>query len=254
MGENSETAKGGFNGYLILAFAGTVLALLAGIASALAGFGSRFGLWHFRTGFEILHWGGYASIIAVLVSLAGPIFSRRQKLKCVAAAIPGIAIGLVVIVVLANVWIKARNVPPIHDITTDIVNPPQFVAIVPLRKDAPNAAFYGGPEVAVKQLQAYPDIKPLVLQIPADQAFDAALLTARKMGWKIVEADKKDGRIEATDTTFWFGFTDDIVIRVTPADRRSIIDVRSVSRVGRSDLGTNAERIRSFLKQLYRNT
>jgi uncharacterized protein (DUF1499 family) len=250
MTEDTERVKVKNNGYFILAFAGSVLAVLAGIAAFAAGPGNRLGLWDFRTGFEILRYSGYVCIVAVLMSIAGPVFSRRQKLKCFTAAIPSVVISLLIIYILANLWMKSRSVPPIHDITTDIVNPPQFSALLPLRAGATNPPSYGGPTVAMKQLQAYPDIKPLVLEIPSDQAFDAALRTARKLGWDIINADKKDGRIEATDTTFWFGFTDDIVIRVTSAGQRSIIDIRSESRVGRSDLGKNAERIRKFLRQL----
>jgi uncharacterized protein (DUF1499 family) len=72
------------------------------------------------------------------------------------------------------------------------------------------------------------------------------------MGWQIVDANASEGRIEATDTTFWFGFKDDIVIRVAATSGGSRIDVRSVSRVGRSDVGTNAKRIRCYLKRLTR--
>ena len=66
----------------------------------------------------------------------------------------------------------------------------------------------------------------------------------------LVAAEAADGRIEATDTTFWFGFKDDVVVRVQPADNGSRIDVRSESRVGKSDVGTNARRIRAYLAKL----
>ncbi len=254
MTENAENAKVKPNGYVFLALAGSTLAVLAGIAALVSGPGSRLGLWDFRTGFEILRYCGYACIVALLMAVISPVFSRGKRLKSLAAAIPAFVIGFAVIVILANLWIKSRSVPPIHDITTDIVNPPQFSALLPLRGGATNPPVYGGPSVAMKQLQAYPDIKPLVLELSPDQAFDAALRTARKMGWDIINADKANGRIEATDTTFWFGFTDDIVIRVTPAGQRSIIDLRSESRVGRSDLGKNAERIRKFMQQLHQNS
>ena len=76
------------------------------------------------------------------------------------------------------------------------------------------------------------------------------MAAARKIGWVIVDANAAEGRIETTDTTFWFGFKDDIVIRITPADHGSRVDIRSVSRVGKSDVGTNAKRIRKYLKEL----
>jgi uncharacterized protein (DUF1499 family) len=145
---------------------------------------------------------------------------------------------------------KAQLVPPIHDITTDTEQPPQFQAVLPLRADAPNPAEYGGAEIAGQQRQGYPDIAPLALEQPSAEAFRRALEAARGMGWDIVAADSVAGRIEATATTAWFGFKDDVVVRITPAGSGSRVDVRSVSRVGKSDVGANAERIREFLGRL----
>jgi uncharacterized protein (DUF1499 family) len=137
----------------------------------------------------------------------------------------------------------------IHDITTDPENPPGFVSVLPLRKDAPNSATYGGPEIAAQQRAAYPDIRPLVSDLPPARAFERALSVAQRMGWSIVDDNAAEGRIEATATTRWFGFKDDVVLRIVPAaGNGSRIDIRSVSRVGRSDVGTNARRIRTFLK------
>ena len=72
------------------------------------------------------------------------------------------------------------------------------------------------------------------------------------MGWQIVDANAREGRIEATATTFWFGFKDDVVVRIVPAPGGSRVDVRSVSRVGVSDVGANAKRVRDFLQKLAR--
>ncbi|MBI3800690.1 MAG: DUF1499 domain-containing protein, partial [Deltaproteobacteria bacterium] len=96
----------------------------------------------------------------------------------------------------------------------------------------------------------YPTLGPLILQIPPQQAFERALAAASAMKWDIVAVEPPDGRIEATATTFWFGFKDDIVVRVTPTAGGSRIDVRSVSRVGRSDVGTNAQRIEAYFAKL----
>ena len=161
-----------------------------------------------------------------------------------------VAIGMAVLWVPWNWRRTAESVPPIHDITTDTGNPPEFVDILPLRADAPNPAAHEGDSIAAIQRAAYPDVQPLALDLPPDRAFEAALEAARSMGWEIVAAEPDQGRIEATDTTFWFGFEDDVVIRVTPAAGGSRVDVRSVSRVGRSDVGTNAKRIREYLDEL----
>ena len=233
------------------AIIGFILAVLAGVAAVLAGFGSRWGLWYFRTGFVILRWAAYGGIVAAVISFVGCISTRpgigRRGLIW---SIIGLLIGVLVIGIPWSYWRTAQRVPPIHDITTDTENPPHFVAMLAIRKNAPNPAEYGGPEIAAKQRAAYPDIIPLVLSIPRNQAFERTLRVAHSMGWQIVNANQPEERIEATETTFWFGFKDDIVVRITSSDHRSRIDVRSASRVGKSDLGINARRIRKFLKKL----
>jgi uncharacterized protein (DUF1499 family) len=221
------------------------------LGAMLAGLGSRWGWWHFRSGFQILTWAAYGGLAAGVLSLSGFVMALRLRwrlgelLACV-----GLVLGLVVAGVPWQLKQTAQRVPPIHDITTDTDNPPAFVAILALRRDAPNPVDYGGPEVGAQQHAAYPDLKPLVLGVPPDVAFDKALAAAREMGWDVVDAKPAEGRIEATDTTFWFGFKDDVVIRISPTSDGSRIDVRSVSRVGRSDIGTNAKRIRAYLEKL----
>lgn len=228
-----------------------LLALLAASVAVVAGFGTRLGLWHFRTGFAILKWSAYGGGIVAILSFASVLSGvRSRNYSGIFLSACGLLIGLLVAGTVWNWQRIAWEVPPIHDITTDTVNPPPFVAILPLRKDAPNPAAYGGAEIAAKQKAAYPDVTTLVLDIPADKAFEAALAAARGMGWKVVATEPKEGRIEATDTTFWFGFKDDVVVRIAPAGNRSLVDVRSVSRVGRSDVGTNARRILSYLAKL----
>ncbi|HEY5595351.1 MAG TPA: DUF1499 domain-containing protein [Nitrospiria bacterium] len=237
-----------------VALTGFGLAVLTALAVALAGLGSRWGWWHFRTGFEILKWGGYAGLAAAAVSLIGSVAARPGGTR--RGFVPAVA-GLIIALVVAGVpwqWKQtAGRVPPIHDITTDTENPPAFIAILPLRADAPNPAAYGGPEIAAQQRAGYPNMGPLILPVPPALAFDRALGAARDLCWKIVDSNPNNGRIEATDTTFWFGFKDDIVVRVTPSENGSRIDVRSVSRVGRSDVGTNARRIEKFFQKVTRH-
>jgi uncharacterized protein (DUF1499 family) len=145
--------------------------------------------------------------------------------------------------------LSARRLPLIHDISTDLENPPTFIAVVALRADAPNSLDRPA-SLADQQRQGYPDIAPITLPAPMDRVFDRALAAAQTMGWVIVTADKSTGRIEATATTRWFGFTDDVVVRLTAWGSGTRVDVRSVSRVGRGDTGTNARRIRRYLAAL----
>ena len=144
----------------------------------------------------------------------------------------------------------ARKVPVIHDISTDTEDPPRFEAILALRKNALNPPDYGGPEIAAQQKAAFPEIQTLRSDLAPRDAFDQALSASRRLGWALISQDPAAGRIEAVDTTFWFGFKDDVVIRVRPAAKGSLIDLRSVSRVGKGDAGTNARRIRRFLDLL----
>jgi uncharacterized protein (DUF1499 family) len=235
---------------LVLA-GGLVLALICAAAAILAGLGSRWNWWHFRTGFQILTWAAYGGLAAAVLSAAGMVMALLSaRRRALLPAFIGIALGLVVAGIPWQQKLTAQRVPPIHDITTDTEHPPAFVAVLPLRKDAPNPADYGGPDIAAQQRAAYPDLHPFHLNLPPEQAFGKALAAARDMGWNVVAADGSEGRIEATDTTFWFGFKDDVVVRVTKADHGSLIDVRSVSRVGKSDVGANAKRIRSYIERL----
>jgi hypothetical protein len=233
--------------------AGFAMAVLATLAAVLAGPGVRLEWWHFRTGFVILRWATYGAMASGFLCLIGlaatwRLFPRKPFLL----ALAGLLLSLLALGTPAYWGLRAQRVPPIHDVTTDMENPPRFEAIVPLREDAPNPVEYGGPEVAAMQRAAYPDIEPAFLDVPPEAAFMRALDTVGTFGWDLADADEAEGRIEATDTTFWFGFKDDIVVRVTPADGGSRVDVRSSSRVGLSDAGTNARRIRNFIRELER--
>jgi uncharacterized protein (DUF1499 family) len=153
-----------------------------------------------------------------------------------------------------NLMRQARAVPPIHDISTDTDDPPAFVAVIARREAtrASNPPEYAGAEIAAQQKAAYPDLVTLRVEAPPDQAFASARTAAQSLGWEIVAADAAEGRLEATDTTRWFGFKDDVVVRVRPDGAGSRVDVRSKSRVGRSDVGANAARIRAFRDALKR--
>jgi uncharacterized protein (DUF1499 family) len=227
------------------------LAIICAGTGLAAGLGTRWGLWHFRTGFMLLTWAAYGALAVVVLGLVALVVNRSST-KAIFFALASIILAIFVAGIPWQMKQRAQHVPPIHDITTDTENPPAFVAILPLRADAPNSVEYKGREVAAQQKKAYPDLQPLTVNAPPDVAFQRALRAARDAGWDIVESRPDQGRIEATDTTLWFGFKDDIVVRVTSLDSASRIDVRSVSRVGKSDVGTNASRIRNYLSKIQR--
>ncbi|HEY8147733.1 MAG TPA: DUF1499 domain-containing protein [Vicinamibacteria bacterium] len=220
---------------------------LAGLAAVLlAGPGSRMGWWSFRTGLTVvLKWAAYGGIAATVLALIALVMGGRRAIAALA-----LVAGLGAFLPPMMFQRAAKSVPPIHDISTDTDNPPAFVAVVAQRQGASNAIEYGGPEIATQQHQAYPDVRPVTLSDPPARAFERALAAARAQGWELVAAVPADGRIEATDTTRFFGFKDDIVIRVKAEGAGSRVDVRSLSRVGKSDVGKNASRIRAYLSAL----
>jgi uncharacterized protein (DUF1499 family) len=214
-----------------------------------SGQGVRYDLWSYRIGLGIMlgtKWAGLLALALALIGLALPTVRAGRIVSLLFALV----IALCVSAVPFEFERRARSVPRIHDISTDTQNPPQFVAALPLRAGAPNTAAYGGPEIAELQHKAYPDIQPLIVPMPTQVAFVRARDAAEGMGWNVVAADASAGRLEATARTFWFGFKDDVVVRIVPQGTGSRIDVRSVSRVGRSDLGTNARRIREYLDRV----
>jgi uncharacterized protein (DUF1499 family) len=230
-----------------VALLGLALGLLALVMLFVTGPGARFGWWHFRTSFDLMKYAAYVGVAAALVSLIGLVLSRGRW-KVIAAA--GLLLGAAAFLLPWSWRRDARQYPGIHDITTDVRNPPVFVAIAPLRADAPNPVAYAGDSVAQVQREAYPDIQPLMMAMPVDSAFSLAVAAAKEMGWEMVDQDRRQGRIEATATTPWMGFKDDVVIRVSSASGISRVDVRSKSRVGRGDVGANARRIRQYLQRL----
>jgi len=230
---------------------GFALSMIAITGAMGAGVGTRLGWWNFRAGFKILNWAAYFGIAGMALSLGGAILTRPGSgRRGFLLAVAGIVLGALAFGVPGNWYRIAKQVPMIHDITTDTENPPVFVSVLALRKDAPNSAEYGGPEIAAKQHAAYPDLHPFETEVSPKQAYNNALAVARQMGWQIVDGNQPEGRIEATATTRWFRFKDDVVMRIVPtAGNGSRLDIRSVSRVGISDVGTNACRIRAFLKK-----
>jgi len=191
---------------------------------------------------------GLAALFVVMVRLfvAWRLRSRRGKW----AARLALVLALAAIAYPLSEIQKGARLPRIHDITTDPADPPNFVDLLPLRRDAPNGEIYGGPKVARLQALAYPDIGPIILPLAPADAFAKVKAAALKLGWHIVAAVPGAGRVEATDTTIWFRFPLDIVVRIRPEGDGSRIDVRSVSRIGDADGGANAARIRAFRAKL----
>jgi len=229
-------------------------AILCALAAVFSGVGYRLGWWSLGVGFGVLRWAAYVAIVATALAIAAIFVSRRQPgRQGLASALIALVVGVATFAIPGTMLIRAKQLPPIHDITTDTQNPPAFVAVLPLRANARNAPEYGGPSIAEQQKRAYPAVAPFESKLPPNETFTRALDTARAMRWDIVAAVPAEGRIEATDTTLLFGFKDDIVIRVAPSPQGSRVDIRSESRIGGSDVGKNASRIEHFLDKLARS-
>ncbi len=217
--------------------------------------GARFGLWNFKVAFSLL--AGCALTGAIILALAGVglIGSIRQgNEKAKHRSMLVIFVLIIPMGVLFSSAYSASQVPRIHDISTDLESPPEFSLLLDKRpKDANTLAIK--PEVIEQQKQYYTDLSSLELSLDKGKALQLAKQAAEQMGWHPImvgsASDGKSATLEAVDTTFWFGFKDDIVVRIAERKPEGVtMDVRSVSRVGQSDLGKNAKRIRQFLDQV----
>lgn len=216
----------------------------------LAGAGYKSGSFELGQAFTIMRYCAYGGITSVGLVIFYLLWQRPVGPQLLVLFISALA-GLATFYLPYRQQQLAGSVPPIHDITTDIQDPPLFVAIAPLRASAPNPPEYLGGETSRLQRQFYPDMLSRVyVQSPAE-VFAAVTALVTEFGWEVVDANMAEGRVEATATTRWFGFKDDVVIRLEqgPGDS-TVFDMRSKSRVGRSDIGVNANRIRTFINAL----
>jgi Protein of unknown function (DUF1499) len=214
--------------------------------------GHRFGIIGWQAAFGALGLSGLLMIIALITAGLGLL---RSGGSAGSASRPATWLALVAALAVTGVNVngmRSFSAPPIHDITTDLVNPPMFVDAIPIREaaGAANPPMYFAAEVAPLQAKAYPDLATIVIPAPADQVFEKSVATAKALGWEIIAAVPAEGRIEATATTPWIGFKDDVVIRIVNAGTETRVDLRSKSRVGRGDAGMNAKRIRAFRDRL----
>ncbi|SOH95334.1 Protein of unknown function [Monaibacterium marinum] len=229
-----------------------LVAVLGALAVALIVSGARLGLWQPITGFGLYrsYFNPLAMIVAAVGVIALVIHSLRKERNGVLLAGVATLVGLVLLAPMAQSKLNPTpRAAPIHDISTDTTNPPVFLVLDETREGASNTLEYGGPELTEAQAAAYPDIAPLETDMSADAAYARALTVARDMGWDIVAEDAEALRFEAVARTSVFYFADDVVVVVTAQDEGSRVDMRGVSRVGRSDQGVNAARIRDFQQQ-----
>lgn len=260
--------KGSYKFGLYLKIA-SAIALVAGLASGLltlsSAVGVWLGMWDFRTSFDILRVAnGYGDIIAlvcliltVVVVIGTQVFKTGNTIKLGTLAAAGTLVAAVAYYIPESFRPgEGVNYPPIHDISTDTISPPEFVAVLPLRAEAPNTVVYGGSDNMTPQRlaqltrEAYPDLVAQRYQQDANAVFARALAAVDELGWELVAQVPEEGRIEATATTFWLRFKDDVVIDIQQQGSETVVNARSLSRVGVGDVGANALRLRAFFALL----
>lgn len=230
------------------------ISLLIAFLFLISGYGYQWGIWSLGVGFSILRYSAYAAMAFCLISLVTIWIYRKSDVSDITYLVIAAVITLIVSGSALYWQQKAQSVPPIHDITTDMTNPPEFVALIRLREDAPNPPEYSGDETARLQRSAYPELEPLILDEELQEVMDRAVMIVVDRKWELVAINRNEGRIEATEKLPWFGFRDDVVIRFTEEDGKTRVDMRSKSRIGRSDVGVNAKRIERFLNDLERGS
>ncbi|HEU0215975.1 MAG TPA: DUF1499 domain-containing protein [Stellaceae bacterium] len=237
----------------VLAVAGLALAIVALLVLAAGPIGWRAGLWHYRIGLlTLMPAAGFLGVAALALSAAGLLAGLRARgRRDLAIALLGMLIGAGVTYFPWH-WSNQRGAfPQVNDVTTDFADPPSLAFSEALRKaEEGNPTAYEAYRFARVQQRAYPDIVPARLAVSPTAAFGKALALVKAGGWTIVTADRSADVIDAYDRSFWFGFTDDIAIRVTPDGEGSRVDMRSSARQGRGDFGVNARRVRTFLVAL----
>jgi uncharacterized protein (DUF1499 family) len=245
MNENTQRPAWWSRAILIGAIIGAALVPIGAL-------GTRLAIWPFTIGLLLLAAGTLLALAAVVLGIIALIvvLSRGRT-----ADRPLLYGGLLIAGALAFVMVPqlkaGMSVPPIHDITTDVADPPTFDVVIAQRGPGTNTLDYNAADLLKlheQQQAAFPNVKTITSSGDVGASFDRALKVLTDMGLEVVNADRDGGRIEATATSRWFGFKDDVVVRIRAAASGSIVDLRSVSRVGMGDVGVNAKRIEAFIK------
>jgi len=226
------------------------LAIVALLGFPIAVIGKRLDLFHFGISFQLIQYTFMLALAVFFVSMVVSLRSRNTDAQSASVARTAVYLSLIPILGLGTQIFTARSVPEIHNITTDTANPPNFNKVIQLRGPNSNPHEYNASELASIQAAAYPDVKTYISDQTPPEVFNKSLAVIKDLGWDLVSQDASAGVIEATETTRLWAFKDDIVVRISQHNGKTNVDLRSVSRIGRSDLGANAKRINSFLVAL----
>lgn len=240
----------------LLCFGAVAFALIAAI-------GAGRGAWDFRLGFTILQYALYAALLGIVLGIIAAFVVRRVRPRLVLLNLLAIVVAAAFVFYVGNLVRIARSVPGIHDITTNLEDYPRFYRLTVRDDNLANVPDMGRRELAALpprerwkaiHREAYGDIAPIRVPWSVADTLARARNLATERGWDIATFDPANGILEAVDTSLFFRFKDNVVVRVRPAPsgQGSIVDMRSISRVGVSDVGVNAARVRDFLADLRR--
>src|SRR5947208_11654894 len=194
--------------------------------------------------------------LSILVGLGAFASIWQNGSRGMSRILLALLIDAIVLAYPAYLGLQYRKLPPIHDITTDPIDPPRFEALARLRAgEGANSAVYAGLYSAEQQRIAYPDIETLELEVPVQRAYDLTLALVTRRKWLVIDErppqlPRRIGRIEAVARTPIMGFREDISIRITPDGEESRVDIRSSSRYFESDLGSNAARVSKLIEDI----
>jgi uncharacterized protein (DUF1499 family) len=238
-----------------LANASRWLALFALVVATLAVIIVRGNLVEAVPGFAVLASALVLATVAILMAAGAFVVIWRHGNPGFGRALAGFVLAALMVAYPAYLVGQNFRAPAISDITTDTADPPRFEAIARVRPRDANSIAYPGAEAAQRQRAAYPDIAPLQTAAAPNEAYAAALEVLNGRKWRVVDArtpqpGRRDGRIEAVARTPVMGFRDDVVVRVRPNGSGARIDIRSASRYGQRDFGSNARRIRGLLEEI----
>jgi uncharacterized protein (DUF1499 family) len=214
----------------------------------------RLGIVEYAVAYTTLLAGFAVAIAGLLVAFAAFVVIWNEGLRGVGRAITATVIGLVLVGWPIVEFARSATLPTISDITTDFADPPRFVAVASARPHGANPIAYSGGDTARLQRAAYPGVKPFEVEANPDETFNLLASIVERRGWRVLDTvsprgGERDGRIEAVARTPVMGFREDISIRVRTGDKGVRIDVRSASRYGQHDFGSNARRIESFMAE-----
>lgn len=192
--------------------------------------------------------------IAFMLSASALVVIWNEGLKGLGAALLAAALALAVLAYPMFEILRGITLPAISDVSTDTADPPRFHAIATLRpRSAKPVNYSGGANIEIQRMY-YPAVRTMELDAEAAEVYASVLALVQRNGWRLADnippAANRDGQIEAIASTPLMGFREDIAIRVRRSGAMVRVDMRSASRYGSRDFGTNARRVESFLAQL----